>query len=341
MNNNIAEKFIKKAASRIKELSKARVKQVYPNIDCVENKKELITSWYVGALAASCDQAFKVCPIKQASVGMFYNKYAPSPINISYPDKRFNQIIIESKDKQPLLIKIVDNIDNIYLYSATLKLSQYNIIDISKEINNIFNDITYVSIISGKNDPILKNVDLFAHNLSKELKNIFNIQWTYRVYWETGILKIVFYHITQDNHEAWGIEMNIILAFTIYDICQIIKEYRLNGNFKDIMRKYMYICTNIKDITIPLINFEEYSNKFNTYGNVLKHIASETHLLNPLLDGLLSMLFDKHNKLKWFVNAVEMLEKNPNYSFEDFFTTVKYNTSGEELIINYLNIYNK
>jgi len=56
---------------------------------------------------------------------------------------------------------------------------------------------------------------------------------------------------------------------------------------------------------------------------------------------LLSMLSDKYNELKWFVNAVEMLEKNPNYSFEDFFTTVKYNTSGEELIINYLNIYNK
>jgi hypothetical protein len=59
------------------------------------------------------------------------------------------------------------------------------------------------------------------------------------------------------------------------------------------------------------------------------------------MESLLSMLSDKYNELKWFVHAAEMLEKNPNYSFENFFTTVKYNANEKELSTAYLSIYDK
>ena len=103
----------------------------------------------------------------------------------------------------------------------------------------------------------------------------------------------------------------------------------------------MHIYTNIADMKIPLIDIGEYSNKFNTYANILNYIGSATHLLNPLWESLLSMLSDKYNELKWFVHAAEMLEKNPNYSFENFFTTVKYNANEKELSTAYLSIYDK
>lgn len=92
-----------------------------------------------------------------------------------------------------------------------------------------------------------------------------------------------------------------------------------------------------------LIKFNEistYLNRFNIFYNILNYIYSATHLLNPLCEHLLSVLSDKYENLKWFKDAVEMLEKDPNYSFEDLFTVIKYNVNEEALKVKYLNIYN-
>lgn len=344
---NIAEEFIEKVASNIKESIKTYIGDIYPNINYVGNKGELITAWYIKTLTTSCNQAIENCQVKHASIGMFYNKHTQALINMLFPEyyacisyNIFDQVITESPNNRSLFIKIVDDADNIYLYSASSKLSTYDIVNINEEMNNIFEYITHISIISDKDDPIYKNINSFAHDISKELKNVFNVQYTYNIYCKAGLIKIIFSHTTLDR-VIWKIEMNIELAFTIYNAYQIIKEYTVNRNLVDIMKRYMHIYTNIADMKIPLIDIGEYSNKFNTYANILNYIGSATHLLNPLWESLLSMLSDKYNELKWFVHAAEMLEKNPNYSFENFFTTVKYNANEKELSTAYLSIYDK
>jgi hypothetical protein len=102
----------------------------------------------------------------------------------------------------------------------------------------------------------------------------------------------------------------------------------------------MYLYVRVVEELATFANIKNYSNKFKECSDILNYIGSATHLLNPLWESLLSALSYKYNNLKWFVNAIEMLQKDPNYSFEDLFTVIKYNVEDKELKINYLNIYN-
>jgi hypothetical protein len=142
------------------------------------------------------------------------------------------------------------------------------------------------------------------------------------------------------NREAWRIEIDIKAMFEIYNLYKLIKEYTLNSNIESIIKRYMYLYVRVVEEQATFANIKNYSNKFKECSDILNYIGSATHLLNPLWESFLSALSDKYNNLKWFVNAIEMLQNDPNYSFEDLFTVIKYNVEDKELKINYLNIYN-
>jgi len=350
MNSDISEKLIGKVASGIRGPIKTKIGDVYPNIDREGLAKEIITKWYVNTLVSSCNQAINKYPIKHLSIGVFYHKNALSPITIHCSgyrsscytsQKTFSQLIIEQKDKRPLLIKVVDNDDNIYLYQASSKLSNYNIADMFKEISDIFCDITYIPIMSDNTNTVCDSINSFAYNLSEEIKQISNdAHWVYHIlYWDEGLIKILFDHALL-NRESWRIEIDIKAMFEIYNLYKLIKEYTLNSNIESIIKRYMYLYVRVVEELATFANIKNYSNKFKKCSDILNYIGSATHLLNPLWESLLSALSDKYNNLKWFVNAIEMLQKDPNYSFEDLFTVIKYNVEDKELKIHYLNIYN-
>ncbi len=348
MKTNISKKIIKNIASLIKKrINKTCVGDIYPLIKYDDNHSELVMNWYLETLISACAQTIEKYPVKHLSMGIFHHYLLDSPIPlhissvIHLPYSPFDNVILELEDTKPILIKIVDNNDNIYLYQASSKLSNYNIADMFKEISDIFCDITYIPIMNDNTDTVFDNINSFAYNLSEEIKQISNdAHWVYHIlYWDEGLIKMLFDH-TLLNHETWRIEIDIKAMFEIYNLYKLIKEYTLNSNIEDIIKRYMYLYVRVVEELATFANIKNYSNKFKECSDILNYIGSATHLLNPLWESLLSALSYKYNNLKWFVNAIEMLQKDPNYSFEDLFTVIKYNVEDKELKINYLNIYN-
>jgi len=348
MKTNISKKIIKNIASLIKKrINKTCVGDIYPLIKYDDNHSELVMNWYLETLISACAQTIEKYPVKHLSMGIFHHYLLDSPIPlhissvIHLPYSPFDNVILELEDTKPILIKIVDNNDNIYLYQASSKLSNYNIADMFKEISDIFCDITYIPIMNDNTDTVFDNINSFAYNLSEEIKQISNdAHWVYHIlYWDEGLIKMLFDHALL-NREAWRIEIDIKAMFEIYNLYKLIKEYTLNSNIEDIIKRYMYLYVRVVEELATFANIKNYSNKFKECSDILNYIGSATHLLNPLWESLLSALSYKYNNLKWFVNAIEMLQKDPNYSFEDLFTVIKYNVEDKELKINYLNIYN-
>jgi len=348
MKTNISKKIIKNIASLIKKrINKTCVGDIYPLIKYDDNHSELVMNWYLETLISACAQTIEKYPVKHLSMGIFHHYLldSPIPLNISsvihLPYSPFDNVILELEDTKPILIKIVDNNDNIYLYQASSKLSNYNIADMFKEISDIFCDITYIPIMNDNTDTVFDNINSFAYNLSEEIKQISNdAHWVYHIlYWDEGLIKMLFDH-TLLNHETWRIEIDIKAMFEIYNLYKLIKEYTLSSNIESIIKRYMYLYVRVVEELATFANIKNYSNKFKECSDILNYIGSATHLLNPLWESLLSALSYKYNNLKWFVNAIEMLQKDPNYSFEDLFTVIKYNVEDKELKINYLNIYN-
>ena len=348
MKTNISKKIIKNIASLIKKrINKTCVGDIYPLIKYDDNHSELVMNWYLETLISACAQTIEKYPVKHLSMGIFHHYLLDSPIPlhissvIHLPYSPFDNVILELEDTKPILIKIVDNNDNIYLYQASSKLSNYNIADMFKEISDIFCDITYIPIMNDNTDTVFDNINSFAYNLSEEIKQISNdAHWVYHIlYWDEGLIKMLFDH-TLLNHETWRIEIDIKAMFEIYNLYKLIKEYTLSSNIESIIKRYMYLYVRVVEELATFANIKNYSNKFKECSDILNYIGSATHLLNPLWESLLSALSYKYNNLKWFVNAIEMLQKDPNYSFEDLFTVIKYNVEDKELKINYLNIYN-
>ncbi len=192
MKTNISKKIIKNIASLIKKrINKTCVGDIYPLIKYDDNHSELVMNWYLETLISACAQTIEKYPVKHLSMGIFHHYLLDSPIPlhissvIHLPYSPFDNVILELEDTKPILIKIVDNNDNIYLYQASSKLSNYNIADMFKEISDIFCDITYIPIMNDNTDTVFDNINSFAYNLSEEIKQISNdAHWVYHIlYW--------------------------------------------------------------------------------------------------------------------------------------------------------------
>ena len=349
MKTNISKKIIKNIASLIKKrINKTCVGDIYPLIEYDDNQSELVMNWYLETLISACAQTIEKYPVKHLFMGIFYYYLLdfPIPLDISsviyLPYSPFDNVILENEleDTKPILIKIVDNDDNIYFYNASSKLYTYSNIDIKSNINDIFNNLISMSFIDGKNDTIIQNVIAFADNLSQELKYKFNMPWVYDIIRQSNrVIKIVLDNTQIDN--TCIIDIIIKPEFKLYDVEQILKAYNIsNKSAEDVMKEYMYIYMSNSNQLIKFNEISTYLNRFNIFYNILNYIYSATHLLNPLCEHLLSVLSNKYENLKWFRDAIEMLEKDPNYSFEDLFTVIKYNVNEEALKVKYLNIYN-
>ncbi len=347
MNNNTTDEFIKYMASRIKKAFKTKIRDVYPNINSERDVGKLILNWYINKLALICEQAIKKYPLKHISMGRFYYKYgmALRHTNILSKNKTFGQTIQDLDNMKTLLIKITDNNDNIYLYYTSPKLSIYERVDIREKMSNSFYRISHVSLLH--NRYLFDKLSPFISALSKDLSNKFHKSWAYSVLNESeDVIKIVLDN--NDKETPSVIEFIIKSNFSLYEIAQMLND---PNTISEVMKEHIYIF--IKNVNHPiLVNQATPEDALPTLydtpplgslrvsSSAINHIMSATHLLHPLYSSLVSLLAEEYKGKEWFLKAVEKLESDPEFTLENFFTTVKYNADEDVLGLKYKNIFN-
>jgi len=346
-NNNTIDKFIKYMASNIKKAFKIKISDIYPNINYEEDTRKLIMDWYIKELALICEQAIKKYPLKHLSVGRFYYKHGLAlhyTGRLSSKNRTFGQTIQDQYNRRTLLIKITDNDDNIYLYYTSPKLSGYERVNIREKMSNMFYNISHVSLLH--NESLFDKLLPFINALSKDLSNRFHIHWSYSVLNESqDIIKIIFDNT--DKERPCGIEFIIKSNFSMYEIDQMIND---PNTIPEVMKEHINIF--VKSVNNSLqVNQEAPDNHLPTLSDTplktlrvcsvtINYILSATHLLHPLYSSLVSLLADEYKEREWFLKAVEKLESDPEFSLENFFTTVKYNADEDVLKLKYINIFN-
>ncbi|HOB25839.1 MAG TPA: hypothetical protein PKG93_01670 [Bacilli bacterium] len=343
MNNTTIDKFIKHMANEIKKAFKTKIRDVYPNINYERDARKLIMDWYVNELALICEQAIKKYPLKHLSMGWFYYKHGLALYysSLSSKNKTFGQTIQDQDNRKMLLIKITDNDDNIYLYYTSPKLSRYERVDIRTKMGNKFYNISHVSLLHNKS--LFDILFPLITALSKDLSDKFHMQWAYSVLNESlDDVKITFDNT--DMESPCVIELMIKSNFSIYEIAQMINN---PNTVSEVMKEHINIFVRnanhpmqfnqaIPDDDLPMFS----NTPLRTCSVIINYILSATHLLHPLYSSLVSLLADEYKEREWFLKAVEKLESDPEFSLENFFTTVKYNADEDVLELKYKNIFN-
>jgi len=347
MSNTI----IKDIEHALKKGIKTRIGAVYPDIDqymyIYEQTHHLIKKWYIDTLSHICDKYVEKYKLKHMYISHFYFKRSiRMPLNIVLPgyrskvslsSKTFGQIIQEAYDNNSaLIIKIVDNDDNITFHKCTVKFSRSWDVDIMSFLASIFSVNSNVDIVCD----IEKEVNIFSNNLINVLNNKFSNDWQLVGY----KLKYGEYVITLERESDISLYCDIAIktAFSIIDVQNIVSEYNNHKNVFDVIRSWinMSICSHSTYLfKSSLSNLNKLSDNLIMFSNITRYIHSNEAIWNSLCSSIMNALLYNYNTNKWFIDSIISLKNDPEMSFEDFYTKVKYCGDKEE--IEYYNIYTK
>lgn len=341
--------IIKDIERALKKEIKTRIGAVYQDIDqymyTSGHVYPLIKKWYIDTLSHICDKCVEKYKLKHMYISHFYFKRC-MPLNIVLPgyrskvslsSKTFGQIIQEAYDNTSLLIiKIVDNDDNITFHKCTVKFSRSWDVDIMSFLASIFSVNSNVDIVCD----IEKEVNIFINNLINVLNSKFTIDWQLVGY----KLKYGEYVITLERESDISLYCDIAIktAFSIIDVQNIVSEYNNHKNVFDVIRSWinMSICSHSTYLfKSSLSNLNKLSDNLIMFSNITRYIHSNEAIWNSLCSSIMNALLYNYNTNKWFIDSIISLKNDPEMSFEDFYTKVKYCGDKEE--IEYYNIYTK
>ncbi len=157
-----------------------------------------------------------------------------------------------------------------------------------------------------------------------------------------------------------------IRKWYIDKVSEICQKHINNSPFKRVSMAYFYLHDSTFN-PFNILNFEKYksggllektfwnmiieryydnlivklvdklSDNLIMFSNITRYIHSNEAIWNPLCSSIMDALLYNYNTNKWFIDSIISLKNDPEMSFEDFYTKVKY--CGNEEDIEHYNIY--
>ncbi|HOB25842.1 MAG TPA: hypothetical protein PKG93_01685 [Bacilli bacterium] len=328
----------------LKKAMKQKIKDIYPDMEelrrTFNNEKlyNIISKWYLDTINAICEKHIKRYPLKHFAIGYFHwtSSYSlPMYIYIRYPLPLYESFFTASKhtldylirgiQNDGLLIKIVDNDNNIYFYRSSIKFTTYKSLDIMSYFEFEHLHCNWVFIYD---DNIHKRQ--FGKNMLAEIQHRFNLDDCCIDYkYDTEVNNIVII-ITNSLYNV-GIEISIKALFRLRQIKDIVTNINNNKSSYDIIIPYCQVKHYIDYKTNREMNtvFQE---------EIIKYIYSARHLWKPLCEYILAEFKENYKKrCKWFIDIIDNLSTNPDVLFNDFYTAFTYFNELDTL--SFTNIY--
>lgn len=340
--------IFKSISKDLKKAMKLKIKDIYPDMDelckTFSNEKiyDIISKWYLDTINVICEKHIKRYPLKHFAVGYFHSTFPYRlPMYIYIPHRSYElyyrffaackhtlDYLIRCIQSDGLVIKIVDNDNNIYFYLSSIKFSSYKPLDMMSYFENdnlnynwnfIYDKIKYKQ---------------FAENLLAEIQHRFNLEdccldYKYAVFDDGAIVIII------KARNNINIEISIRTLFRLKQIKDILINLNNNKSSYDIIMPYCKIKYNSDDETNKNVDMN-----IDIQEEIIKYIYSTRHLWDSFCEYMLAE-FKKNceRKNKWFINIVDNLCTNPDVLLNDFYTAFSYFDEDEEDSLLFTNIY--
>jgi hypothetical protein len=321
--------------------------KIYPYVIRSNTSKEkelFIRKWYIDKVSEICQKHINNSPFKRVSMAYFYlHDSTFNPFNIlnfekyksgGLLEKTFWNIIIERyKEYDNLIVKLVNEDNNIYFYQCTVKFSHFRKIDnIETFFYETFNRIYKVDI----ENTIEDELKTFTNSLIYNLNTVFNKNYNVKIERTTPYIILNVF-----NNKSRILKIMIQKIFLFKECCKIMEKYNEN---KDI------ICAFA--LYFAMLFFHEYTTMFGTASvaqacidrqataistiNELRYLQTNVDLWMPLLNNAIDAFTLEYNKYSTLTHAIHEIAINPEISFEDLYTVMKY--VNDNLNVDYYSI---
>ena len=277
--------------------------------------------------------------IKQASIGYFCYLDDDDKIHIPFNIKSFkiddmkelktstfNDIILSKYiQDDSLMIKLVDKDDDIHYYQCNAKFSHWygelNDKEVYRYLCELLDKLCKIHI--GKD--IYNDFNIFANALVKELISTFNKNYIIDV-------EMVDKYVTMDLmiNDKDNVLLDIMIETILpLSMCRkIADKYNKTNNAIEATSPYFMMFSRehtsmFGTVACAIVCVDQYAHNIRTEDEV-RYIQSAHHLWMPFINKTLDVILNKYNNYAGIMDNVKEVCVNPERSFEDLYTVMKY-----------------
>jgi len=321
--------------------------KIYSYIERFSTSKEkdlFVRKWYIDKVSEICQRHINNSPFKHASIAYFYlHDSVFHPFNIlnfekyasdNLLEKTFWDIIVERyHEHDNLIVKLIDEDNDMYFYQCTVKFSHFRQLDnIEAFFYETFNQLYGVDI----EDSIEDELTDFTNSLIYNLNTMFNKNYNIKI---ERTKPYIVLHLF--NNKSRVLEIMIQKIFLFKECSKIMDKYNKSKDVIYAFAPYFVI-----------LFFHEYTTMFGTASaaqacidrqatsistiNEIRYLQTNVDLWMPLLNKAMDAFTLKYNKYNVLTHAIHEIAINPEMSFENLYTVMKY--SSNNLSVDYYNI---